>query len=52
MEKFTTEQLKNVILEMSKMPTTPDLALAWKLTCDELEIRMGEDSFFEWFDKV
>ena len=52
MEKFTTEQLKNALIEIQKMPTTPEIVSASVMTCNELEKRMGEDAFYDWFDKV
>ena len=50
MTKFTTKQIQAAMLGM-KNQASPDIAGAWRLACDELESRMGEESFWNWMDE-
>jgi hypothetical protein len=50
MKKFTTKQLKDALLGM-KNQSSPEIAGAWRIACDELEARMGEDCFWNWMDE-
>lgn len=51
MEKYTTEQLKSALIGLHKMKTTDPLNLkAYQLAFDELEKRMGSESFDKWLD--
>lgn len=51
MSKYTTKQLKDAILAMKDMKGE-DVARAHRMACDELERRIGGDSFDAWCDSV
>jgi len=47
MDKFTTAQLQNALIELYKRPDIEAVA-AYRMTFDELAVRMGDDAFDAW----
>jgi hypothetical protein len=47
MGKFTTAQLQNALIDLYKR-NDADAVAAYRMTFDELALRMGDESFDAW----
>lgn len=49
MEKFTTQQVKNALIELQKMKSE-DAFRAYRMAFEELNERLGDDAFDAFLD--
>jgi hypothetical protein len=51
MQKFTTKQLQAALIEL-RAKNTQEANAAFRMTYDELNVRMGDDAFDAWTDSL